>query len=174
MGWGVGVLRGQASLRCPCSHSTSISNRPFNYMMLEYIYSSRVSYLTTFQTPQVLPSKSVIYQKPRISHRCRQVEVHKLQGREVQERIDRQIAEAVATSFPVNLGGERGEGWGQCLAVQVSHPSAHRLLYAMHPRICNLQGKWVLFHAPLVHFLPTHWPSHLASNKHWVTCLLMR
>jgi len=39
-------------------------------------------------------------------------------GREVQERIDRQIAEAVATSFPVNLGGERGEGWGQCLAVQ--------------------------------------------------------
>ena len=42
------------------------------------------------------------------------------QGNEVQQRIERQIAEAVASSFVISLGGENGEDWGQCLAVQVS------------------------------------------------------
>jgi hypothetical protein len=42
------------------------------------------------------------------------------QGREVQKVIEQQIAEAVASSFLVNLGGGKEKaGWGKCLAVMV-------------------------------------------------------
>ena len=72
------------------------------------------------------------------------------QGKEVQQRIERQIAEAVAGSFVISLGGENGEDWGQCLAVQVSFLAIHRqqlaqwssarvtVRTASHQRLCTV------------------------------------
>ena len=62
------------------------------------------------------------------------------QGKEVQQRIERQIAEAVAGSFVISLGGVNGEGWGRCLAVQVSLLHIHSRLASMLlllPFVCD-------------------------------------